>query len=202
MMDSRDAACDNADSELLALLECLAEYQEARESSGALLRQGFFELALARRSAGYRWISPERHHGNARSTASVDVDQDTHNIRLVCGGPERTPSAACGKADGDSQGGVRQRRGRHTGSDENSDTDSSAACGLPSSPDEDKHVAADPGDPLLWFGVLVPPALRDAQGHFRAALAQLVRLAQLKTQLARLQQQAQQAIDVAHASRH
>jgi len=31
---------------------------------------------------------------------------------------------------------------------------------------EKKAEAALPSDPLSWFGVLVPPALRTTQGHF------------------------------------
>ncbi|KAJ2806651.1 hypothetical protein H4R21_000777 [Coemansia helicoidea] len=192
-MDAHGEACQEADSSLLALLDCLAEYQGARASSGALLRQGFFDLAVARRSAGYRWISPGRHHGNARCTASVAIDGHSGDIRLVRSGSGHAPDTAARVAD-DCDQGVRRRRHQHASDNEGSE---GAASQLP--PEESECAPADPDDPLLWFGVLVPPALRDAQGRFRAALDQLVRLAQLKAQLAQRRQQAQRAIEAARA---
>ncbi|KAJ1733319.1 hypothetical protein LPJ61_001620 [Coemansia biformis] len=197
-MDVRESSHQRADGDLLSLLECLAEYQATRESSGALLRQGFFDLALARRSTGYQSISPDWCHGSARASASVALDEHPGDLRLVVGDAGRAPRAKDSETEhgshgspGDS-GGVRQRRRQSAnGHRSQDDGDATAATG-----DGDKSAGgADPDDPLLWFGVLVPPALRDAQGRFKEALGELIRLAQLKGRLERRLAAARQAID-------
>jgi coiled-coil domain-containing protein 115 len=37
-----------------------------------------------------------------------------------------------------------------------------------------EYVQAASRDPLNWFGILVPPALRKAQGSFKSALEEIV----------------------------
>ena len=44
---------------------------------------------------------------------------------------------------------------------------------------------AKPGRPLHWFGSLVAPSLRDAEGHFGRALALAVRAANARARLLR-----------------
>ncbi|KAJ2783923.1 hypothetical protein H4R18_001406 [Coemansia javaensis] len=78
-----DQRCGEADSELLAALEVLGEYRAAREASSAALRQGFFDLAVARRSAGYRQISAGMCSGSARAGATVRVNEAAGTIGPV-----------------------------------------------------------------------------------------------------------------------
>ncbi|KAJ2428537.1 hypothetical protein GGF41_001347, partial [Coemansia sp. RSA 2531] len=72
------------DSQLFELFDCVAEYQQLRSNSNNLLRQAFFDLALAKRSAGYQWISPDLYSARAHAIATVSIDEEHPvDMRLV-----------------------------------------------------------------------------------------------------------------------
>jgi len=48
-------------------------------------------------------------------------------------------------------------------------------------------VAGASADPLRWFGALPPPSLKQAQRHFKQALALAVEAANLQSELAGVQ---------------
>lgn len=122
--DSKDngEAIDNA---LYDLLDSVVEYQELRKACGGQLRDAFFNLTLARRSAGYNRISPDLCSGKAKAIATIEP------------------------------AGVQIHR----------------------------RAVENEKDPLMWFGMLVPPQLRKAQQEFVGSLNQLVKLAQLQRQI-------------------
>lgn len=60
----------------------------------------------------------------------------------------------------------------------------SGGGGLEGGPGE-AEVAPPPARPLHWFGSLVPPSLRDAEGHFGRALALAVEAANSQRRLRR-----------------
>ncbi|KAJ2376039.1 hypothetical protein GGI05_007064 [Coemansia sp. RSA 2603] len=138
------------DDMTLELLGAVEEYQSLREASGQLAKQAYFDLTLARRSAGYRWISADLYSGRAQAIATATIDNKTNKL----------------------SGAVKRRPTQRT----------------------DKGKTVDE-DPVLWFGMLVPPKLKDAQGGFVAMLDQLMRLAQLKQQISSQQQRVQSALD-------
>ncbi|KAI7834247.1 hypothetical protein BX661DRAFT_195989 [Kickxella alabastrina] len=130
-----DAGAQLTDTKLLQHFATLAQYQHTRERSSAALKQAFFVLAQARRSAGYSRISPDQYSGHAQPIATVNInamEPDSSSITMT----------------------VARRN-----------EDSSGV------------------DPLLWFGMLVPPTLREAQSGFVDALDGLVALAQMKHEL-------------------
>jgi hypothetical protein len=65
------------------------------------------------------------------------------------------------------------------------------------------HIPADKRDPLAWFGVLVPPALRTSQQHFKNSLLDVVAMANLRTEIlarqAHLSRLLAQKKDLVHA---
>ncbi|KAJ2725334.1 hypothetical protein GGI07_001342 [Coemansia sp. Benny D115] len=134
------------DADLLSLLDSVSQYQSVRAHSSDALKQAFFDISRAKRSQGYRWISPDQYSNRAQALATATIDPTTGDYSLVRREPEKP---------------VVKKQEK-----------------------DEKDDARDAGDPLLWFGVLVPPALRDAQRGFEGVLEDFVRLAQLKSQLA------------------
>ncbi|KAJ1656112.1 hypothetical protein GGF38_004639 [Coemansia sp. RSA 25] len=203
----------SVDSQLFELFDCVAEYQQLRHSSSSTLRQAFFDLALAKRSAGYRWISPDLYNGRAHAIATVAIDEEYPNDMRVMrsnthaeassSNPEQTHSAI---SDGDKEGSVirrRRRRQRHSNRDESESAEPAAS----NDKEEDENLASDgeaskkqqrsvaANDPLLWFGMLVPPSLKEAQSGFATSLDCFVQLAQLKRCLMQQQQAIQRACE-------
>ncbi|KAJ2448680.1 hypothetical protein GGF42_005023 [Coemansia sp. RSA 2424] len=201
----------SVDSQLFELFDCVAEYQQLRHSSSSTLRQAFFDLALAKRSAGYRWISPDLYNGRAHAIATVAIDEEYPNdLRVMrsnthaeasSSNPEQTHSAI---SDSDKEGNViRRRRRRLSNRDESESADPAAS----NDNEEDGDLASDgkvskkqqrsvaANDPLLWFGMLVPPSLKEAQSGFATSLDCFVQLAQLKRRLMQQQQEIQQACE-------
>ncbi|KAJ2802183.1 hypothetical protein H4R20_003380 [Coemansia guatemalensis] len=205
-MDLHKSTNQKIDDGLLELLDEFSEYQRIRESSNALLRQAFFDLSVARRSAGYQWISADMYSGRAQAITTVDVDPVADNISIVrkhrqeqCAdeaqqegsseGLRRRRQASGATASADSSDGEKDE---HNSSDMDEQTATEKRNSAPS------RVRSD--DPLLWFGMLVPPALKKAQGGFVNALDQIVQLAQLKRQLEAKQKALQLMLDQTHST--
>ncbi|KAJ2125650.1 hypothetical protein IW147_000710 [Coemansia sp. RSA 720] len=165
-MDESSLELQKADDELLNLLDVFVEYQQLQEAINGGLKRGYFDLAVAKRTAGYRWISPDMYNGRAQAIATVAVDEASGTITYT----RRTPTVANNADKSEQSGGLRKRgaKAKTVNNDEKNEND----------------VRKVSDDPLLWFGMLVPPALKDAQTQFTTTLDQLVRLADLKQQLA------------------
>ncbi|KAJ2456307.1 hypothetical protein EV183_000234 [Coemansia sp. RSA 2336] len=152
-MDDINSNNQEKDKQLLQALDTFAEYQNRREVAHSKLRQGYFDLALAKRTAGYRWISPDLYSGNAQAIKTVHIDPASGALSIQQGQAMHEQN--------DSQQ-LRRRKQKKNAEKEQQDKSK---------------------DPLLWFGMLVPPALKDAQVQFNDALQVLVELAELKRQL-------------------
>ncbi|KAJ2503423.1 hypothetical protein GGH96_000213 [Coemansia sp. RSA 1972] len=164
-MDESSLELQTADDELLSLLDVFAKYQQLQEAINGGLKRGYFDLAVAKRTAGYRWISPDMYSGRARAIATVAADEESGTIAYT----RRTPSATNNADKSEQSGGLRKRGAKPKMVNNNEKNE--------------KDVRKVSDDPLLWFGMLVPPALKDAQTQFTTTLEQLVRLAVLKQQL-------------------
>ncbi|KAJ2355163.1 hypothetical protein IWW50_002354 [Coemansia erecta] len=165
-MDEHSIEHQKANEMLLKALDVVAEYQSIRETSNSGLKHGYFNLAVAKRAAGYWWISPDLYSGRARAIATVAIDETSGSMRCV----RRSPNAKSAEKTEAPEG--LQRRGK---------TKAANADKEKNSENKTKDMS---GNPLLWFGMLVPPALKDAQAQFTSTLDQLVQLANLKCQLA------------------
>ncbi|KAJ2822279.1 hypothetical protein IWW50_004277 [Coemansia erecta] len=163
-MDKHSIEHQKADERLLKALDVVAEYQSIRETSNIGLKRGYFDLAVAKRAAGYRWISPDLYSGRAQAIVTVVIDETSGSLRCV----RSIPNAKSAEKT-EAPEGLRKRCKAKTEKADEENSESKA-----------KDVS---GDPLLWFGMLVPPALKDAQTQFTTAVDQLVQLAELKRQL-------------------
>ncbi|KAJ1668302.1 hypothetical protein IW140_000393 [Coemansia sp. RSA 1813] len=174
-MSEENTHRQSVDNKMLAVLDSVAEYRRLRDECGASFRQAFFELARAKRSAGYQWISPDLYNANPKAIATVSITGSTDD--------DGDGDGDCG--DGMEISGVHRREAdTHSCSETGSTTSNSNASSREADKDEEledekprRRKASD--DPLLWFGMLVPPPLKDAQKGFVASLDTLVRLAQL-----------------------
>ncbi|KAJ2356492.1 hypothetical protein GGF43_002036 [Coemansia sp. RSA 2618] len=175
-MDERSVEHQKADERLLKALDAVAEYQSIRETSNSGLKSGYFDLAVAKRAAGYRWISPDLYSGRARAIATVAIDETSGSLRCV----RRSPNAKSAEKTEAPEGLRKRCKAKTEKADEEKDSENKT-----------KDMS---GDPLLWFGMLVPPALKDAQTQFTTAVDQLVQLAELKRQLTEMLDKASQDI--------
>ncbi|KAJ1842598.1 hypothetical protein H4R99_005904 [Coemansia sp. RSA 1722] len=185
--DSDGDARAAIDRELLELFDDLTQYQQMRDSANQELKHAYFDLALARRSAGYRWISPDLYSGRARAIATASVDPDTGRVSVVRRELARARTSKGRQQhqenkEDEGRSGLRQRRQKKDTADKEPGNND----------DGDQERVLD--DPLLWFGMLVPPSLKDAQRGFATSLDLLVALAQAKGQLTAKQQGLQHRI--------
>ncbi|KAJ1795681.1 hypothetical protein LPJ59_004209 [Coemansia sp. RSA 2399] len=154
-----DAQSQDLDDKMLRVLDNVAEYRRLRDQCNTSFRHAFFALACAKRSAGYQWISPDLYNAHPTAIATVSIADSSGAGGLEIAGVHRRQPGASGRDD------------------------ATAAAEEEGEADDDekkpqRRKASD--DPLLWFGMLVPPTLKDAQNAFVASLDSLVRLAQLE----------------------
>lgn len=151
------------DAAVLELLEALETLQQKRQLLTQLLRQGWLSLSQARYSLGCHRVSSLQYGATMVPRVRVLPRQDP-------GGPpyfEEVPGTGGDPEDPDPQqgggDGLRQRRGP---------------------PEKGGAPPRAPPDPLAWFGVLVPPSLRQAQGSFIQGVTVAVELAGLQSAVA------------------
>ncbi|XP_071275464.1 coiled-coil domain-containing protein 115 [Agelaius tricolor] len=147
------------DAAALEVMEALELLQQRREQLEQHLRQGWLSLAQARYSLGCHRVSSLQYGATMVPRVRVCHRQDPEgrpHFEEVpgTGGDPEDPDPQQGGGDG-----LRQRRG------------APEKGGTPSRP---------PPDPLGWFGVLVPPSLRQAQGSFQKGVTLAVEVAELQ----------------------
>ncbi|XP_027486821.1 coiled-coil domain-containing protein 115 isoform X1 [Corapipo altera] len=147
------------DAAALELMEALELLQERRERLEEHLRQGWLSLAQARYSLGCHRVSSLQYGATMVPRVRVSHRQDPGGRPhfeevLGTGGDPEDPNPQQDGGDG-----LRQRRG---------------------APEKGGGPTRPPPDPLGWFGVLVPPSLRQAQGSFQGGVTLAVEVAELQ----------------------
>ncbi|XP_048149134.1 coiled-coil domain-containing protein 115 [Corvus hawaiiensis] len=140
------------DAAALEVMEALELLQQRREQLEEHLRQGWLSLAQARYSLGCHRVSSLQYGATMVPRVRVCRRQD----------PEGRPrfEEGCGSA------GELRTKGRLQ------------TKGEPRTKGE--PPPGPPPDPLGWFGVLVPPSLRQAQGSFQKGVTLAVEVAELQ----------------------
>ncbi|KAM4643642.1 coiled-coil domain-containing protein 115 [Amazona ochrocephala] len=146
------------DAAALALMEALEALQQRRRLLEGLLREGWLSLSHARYSLGCHRVSSLQYGATMAPRVRVLASQDPGEPLHF----EEVPGTGDDPEDPQEGGGngLRQRRGP------------SEKGGAPSRP---------PPDPLTWFGVLVPPSLRRAQGSFTQGVTLALEVAELQS---------------------
>ncbi|XP_062367928.1 LOW QUALITY PROTEIN: coiled-coil domain-containing protein 115 [Cinclus cinclus] len=147
------------DAAALEVMEALELLQQRREQLEQHLRQGWLSLAQARYSLGCHRVSSLQYGATMVPRVRVCHRQDPEgrpHFEEVpgTGGDPQDPDPQQGGGEG-----LRQRRG---------------------APEKEGTPTRPPPDPLGWFGVLVPPSLRQAQGSFQKGVTLAVEVAELQ----------------------
>lgn len=137
-----------------------------RESLNELLETGLLELARARYASGNQWAvsALQLNMGDmraARTVSSTRPDDGYHRFELLFD-DNRQPTE-------DDSSGARRRRAADRDKVEE---------------EEEQPPTPRAGDPLKWFGVLVPSSLRRSQKCFATALEILTDVATEQSKLA------------------
>ncbi|KAL9120649.1 MAG: hypothetical protein Q9187_002799 [Circinaria calcarea] len=166
LSESRETLVRSLDDILGHYLSLLDQYQRLQQKLTRHLSEGFFSLAQA------NFTSPNRiHYGqdfyDDRMQASVPISCNTSKPYFAVA--EKTSPSSGKPSDTQPQSNL----------EVTIPTDDSTVQEKSSMNPE---VSKTPSDPLNWFGILVPQALRTAQSHFSAAVmdevAQLVNIRQ------------------------
>ncbi|XP_004703928.1 coiled-coil domain-containing protein 115 [Echinops telfairi] len=136
-----------SDALLLQLLQDLEELEGKRAALNARVEEGWFSLSKARYTMGAKSVGPLQYassmvpHCCVRTRDTQDGLQKLWVARAIAQIPEEL---------GPHEPALRRRKG------------------LPKTPEPEPPEA--PGDPLNWFGILVPHSLRQAQASFKEGL--------------------------------
>lgn len=186
------------DSLLEQYLNLLDKYTTLREELSKTFSNGFFSLAQAQRNStlgpGRRYgqdFYDQRMKGRRRTAFTVTGDQVNVSIRLVNEQKVKEHKETGKNENGENQEPEDESGG--AGIQEVDDNDESSQ----KEEDAEKQKAKektrqDPGtrDPLMWFGLLVPPALRQTQSHFSEAVEHAMpALVNIDDEMKRLEEQ-------------
>lgn len=175
-----ETACANLDDLLVKYFNILEKFADAREQLQALMKEGYYRLSKARYSMGNKAVSSMQYDVNkmqalATITLSHDETDDRHMFELVRKKPSKARrKTALSEDEYSSTIGSTEVRKRKGGEDE------VAVLRLEELTINDDSTAPDP---LRWFGVLVPPTLRQGQSNFIQAVEVSVELANLQSEL-------------------
>jgi len=182
IMKSLKSICLDLDEKILDYFSVLDEVHQKQHELNTLLKDGYFLLARARFSMGHKSVSAlQFNDDDMEALIKVDVEQDDL---------ESLPKFSLSSNDGaenkeDAQdSGLRQRHKDSPDSSGDRVEDISAAA----------EKATKKKDPINWFGVLVPGALRESQAKFKGAARVSCELASLKLQSDLLQMQCREAL--------
>lgn len=185
--------CEELDELAVSYFQALEELSEQRRRVEKFVKEGFLNLSKARYSMGSRAVGSLQYNSTSMSALAHVVTRDEGD----CHSYEVHRTAAVKRSERKSVEGSESGRNQ-----ENPDTatDSSVTRRRkPQSPgDEVETLTADmdqlstipdsevirqctPTDPLLWFGVLVPQALRHGQKNFVDAVEACGSLASLQS---------------------
>ncbi|KAJ3340003.1 hypothetical protein HDU93_007552 [Gonapodya sp. JEL0774] len=138
------------------------------------------------------------------SSSSLDPSPALRRRTVVTSNEENTaPSASESRATGDSApSDTTATSGLETPGDSGADGKEKVEDDNPdkSPPQPSPKPQRPPRDPLKWFGVLVPLALREAQGDFTRALSYAVAVAELKLELRRRIKEYESVVEIASAA--
>ncbi|KAJ1929813.1 hypothetical protein IWQ60_000842 [Tieghemiomyces parasiticus] len=188
------------DADLLVndYFELLAQYEAERQVLGRILGQGFWDLADAKRTLPPQRLSP----GSYDQRMQIHDQKPASLFDLV---PVGTPTDRQGTEEtlvSAAKDGLRYRGGAGPplATDGPADGDTMPSTGTKGDTGGNSQGATErfaSRDPLHWFGILTPPALKRSQGHFMRGLQSAVRLASLQLALNRAAERIEQCKMVA-----
>ncbi|KAI9298033.1 hypothetical protein K502DRAFT_362769 [Neoconidiobolus thromboides FSU 785] len=202
-MNELEQICQQLDQELIEYMELLTTYETQRKRTNFLLHNGFLELAHSKYILGSNKISQFQYDKRMQASTKLDIisedliplNEDTdpklNKLKFVMttNNVENNAEASTFTSANDSQP-IRQRNNLlelSNKSTSNFDFDSSSNYNKHDKGDktliELKQVQENKKnkfkDPILWFGVLSPPSLKNSQANFIQAILELSSLGNL-----------------------
>lgn len=156
-VEGKEILVRSLDGLLERYLLLLDQYQTLQQSLARLLSKGYLSLAQANFSNSNRVRYGQDHYDDRmQASARVSISQSTSSFSAL------EPKA----------------QGSALSSDDNYEVDTAnelTSMDDTRPPSEDKEAGSNMArDPLDWYGILVPPALRTTQRNFKDAVANLV----------------------------
>jgi len=188
MNDPKGAVQEKEQLDVLSLryFSLLEDLLQLRLALSNILKKGFFSISKAKYSMGPLCVSPLQYPQRMLSSAFLNVDckytaECTNTcISLSRNIPPHTPEHAplLRKRGVKNVESISEKEGRDEEKKESEGDDRSTG--------DDNPVQKDP---LLWFGVLVSPHLRQAQKDFQKALDLIVEITNVTHHMSELQNQ-------------
>lgn len=169
-----DSLCTQLDSVLLEYFDTIEKFYQCQETLAQNLKSGNLHMSRARYIRGAVSIS-ECQITEKEMQASVRVHVSDEGEGKNEMGPTFTLTSESDGANQSSSDATRRRR---------ADTENENPP--PQAKDESK-TACGMKDPLHWFGLLVPQALRYSQKNYKLAIEQCVELTNLQSQIQQIQ---------------
>ncbi|KAL4220838.1 hypothetical protein ACF0H5_019106 [Mactra antiquata] len=188
-MTGKDDVCLKLDKKLIEFFDTLSQLYLEQDKLDITLKSGHLNLSRARYSMGIRNVGIEQCDENKmKASVKVSISDDQlfdmdNNLDLESGMKDIDLNSE------DNQSKVRRRKGEMVTNDKSSETKDSVED-IPIEKLE-KKKSSSYFDPLKWFGVLVPPALRQSQSDFKSSVNNILSIATLKTKLVSLQKEYQ-----------
>ncbi|RUS19427.1 hypothetical protein BC937DRAFT_87500 [Endogone sp. FLAS-F59071] len=186
------------DDLFLEYLDLVGDYVEQWKTVEKAMNQGFLDLAHAKYTMGTSKIGRLSYdqRTKAKSRVIIDPTNITHPFSLTL--TSSTTASTYAPDPNPLEFGLRKRTTTKDPTPSSDDSPPSSDVSPPSS------KATSPGDrdPLHWFGVLVSPSLRSAQGHFKQILPDVIeqsnaraRILQLESRIKELKEEKRAVIE-------
>lgn len=146
----------------LSYLRTVQEIHEKKQQLQKCISDGFFLMSKARYIMGIERVSKLHYSPVMKAKMIVNTKQDDDGNTVFDVSNVNPDTSAPGTNNSD---GIRKRK---NASLETDDMEVKTGVSDLKLTDEDEEIEDAP-DPLKWFGVLVPQALRDSQENFRRA---------------------------------
>lgn len=186
--------CSRLDEALLEYLNLISNYQENWQQISKDLEGAFMQLAHAKYTMGPGRLTQDQYDGRMQAATRILISQNlgveeekkhyNHQFSLISGYLENDENIIDESESSqiiDSSSTLRRRNVKEL----ETKTDNTAKTDKP----QKKKIIRDP---LHWFGLLVPPSLRDSQKHFKQGLVNMVNLLNLRNEI--LEKEAQYKI--------
>ncbi|EDO42154.1 predicted protein, partial [Nematostella vectensis] len=170
--------CETLDELTLDFFEKYEELRQKRFELCSLMRDGYLSLSQARYSMGNKAVGPLQYSENMTALARVELGKNSFHLSKQRPGQKTEEQEATEASKNINDDGLRKRK-----------------VGNPEEKDNKEIKELESGiaelgitytDPIKWFGVLVPSALRTGQNEFSTAVELCCDVANLENDLKRL----------------
>ncbi|XP_074662063.1 vacuolar ATPase assembly protein VMA22-like [Tubulanus polymorphus] len=181
--------CEALDNIACKYFETLEELNETRDEIHISMKDGFLYMSKSRYSMGNKWVRADQYNTKMKSDSKVSVALSEDKFGIICTRYEpfavmdAIASDTCTKNDS----GLRKRKNTNfdhiVKANSNGIAEDFAGLTVHGNSNDDKQEVEIQKDPITWFGLLVPQALRRCQTQFKDAIMFIPRIASLQARL-------------------